>query len=190
MTSVRRPAMPLDAEPSGHAYAMWDAAYILGSLSHADRREFEAHIAGCTSCRDAVAELSSICALLSRLDCDQAAAIGGGDASGELSLTPDLLSSLLAEVTWRRRQSRLITWTAAGVAAVMLVIGVLCAVEAHSLSSVPAAPQARMLAPPRAQLNTTSWPQQSRVQRLASATQPLVDLRDGQVPVLVYPPYG
>ncbi|WP_264990895.1 zf-HC2 domain-containing protein, partial [Mycobacterium kiyosense] len=48
MTSGRRPAMPFDAEPYGHAYAMWDAAYILGSLSHADRREFEAHIAGCS----------------------------------------------------------------------------------------------------------------------------------------------
>lgn len=38
-------------------YAMWDAAYVLGSLSAADRREFEAHMANCPACRDAVADL-------------------------------------------------------------------------------------------------------------------------------------
>ena len=32
--------------PTGdiHEYATWDAAYVLGSLSPADRREFEAHL--------------------------------------------------------------------------------------------------------------------------------------------------
>jgi len=30
-----------------HRYAMWDAAYVLGSLSPGDRREFEAHMANC-----------------------------------------------------------------------------------------------------------------------------------------------
>ncbi len=34
-----------------HHYAMWDAAYVLGALSAADRREFEAHLAGCPECR-------------------------------------------------------------------------------------------------------------------------------------------
>ena len=29
-----------------HRFAMWDAAYVLGSLSATDRREFEAHMAG------------------------------------------------------------------------------------------------------------------------------------------------
>ena len=28
-----------------HRYAMWDAAYVLGSLSASDRREFEVHMA-------------------------------------------------------------------------------------------------------------------------------------------------
>ena len=30
--------------PPGDRYAMWDAAYVLGSLSSADRREFEAKV--------------------------------------------------------------------------------------------------------------------------------------------------
>ena len=39
-----------------HHYAMWDAAYVLGSLSASDRREFEGHMAGCPACREAVAD--------------------------------------------------------------------------------------------------------------------------------------
>ena len=38
--------------PTGdsHDYATWDAAYVLGSLSSADRREFEAHLSVCPIC--------------------------------------------------------------------------------------------------------------------------------------------
>ena len=49
-------------------YATWDAAYVLGSLSGNERREFEAHLATCPRCRAAVAELSGIPALLAQLD--------------------------------------------------------------------------------------------------------------------------
>jgi hypothetical protein len=33
--------------PAGCAYEMWDGSYVLGSLSPAERREFEAHLDGC-----------------------------------------------------------------------------------------------------------------------------------------------
>ncbi|VBA40711.1 Anti-sigma-L factor RslA [Mycobacterium innocens] len=56
-------------------YVMWDAAYVLGSLSANDRREFERHLGGCTVCRKAVTELSGMPALLSVLDRDEVAAI-------------------------------------------------------------------------------------------------------------------
>ena len=62
-----------------HRYATWDAAYVLGSLSAADRREFEAHMATCADCREAVGELSGMPALLSRLDREDVVAI---DESG------------------------------------------------------------------------------------------------------------
>ena len=56
--------------PTGdsHDYATWDAAYVLGSLSPTDRREFEAHLSVCPSCSQSVGELSGIPALLSKLD--------------------------------------------------------------------------------------------------------------------------
>ena len=47
-----------------HRYAMWDAAYVLGSLSAVDRREFEAHMSACPACREDVAQLSGVPALL------------------------------------------------------------------------------------------------------------------------------
>ncbi len=37
--------------PVDDEYALWDAAYVLGSLSCADRREFEEHLNTCASCR-------------------------------------------------------------------------------------------------------------------------------------------
>jgi hypothetical protein len=43
---------------------------VLGSLSEMDRREFDAHLGECRACRDAVAELSDMPALLSLLDLD------------------------------------------------------------------------------------------------------------------------
>ena len=58
---------------SGHAhYADWDAAYVLGSLSPAERREFEIHLEGCERCQVSVAELSGLPGLLGRLDADRA----------------------------------------------------------------------------------------------------------------------
>lgn len=53
---------------SHHEYSKWDAAYVLGSLSVADRREFETHLAQCPLCREAVHTLAEMPAVLSLLD--------------------------------------------------------------------------------------------------------------------------
>ncbi|MGB3520655.1 MAG: carotenoid oxygenase family protein [Mycobacterium sp.] len=51
-----------------HEYGLWDAAYVLGSLSESDYREFETHLDGCLLCQDAVTELAEMPAVLSLLD--------------------------------------------------------------------------------------------------------------------------
>ena len=83
-------ATPFGQMPSGavdtHEYAMWDAAYVLGSLSPAERREFETHMGTCKPCRQAVAEISGMPALLSRLDKDDVAAI---DEHGQAESAPE-----------------------------------------------------------------------------------------------------
>jgi carotenoid cleavage dioxygenase-like enzyme len=78
-----------------HDYAMWDAAYVLGALSDADRREFEAHLDGCTPCRAAVAELTPLPPLLSVLNYDEVVAPNG--ASAAAPPCPDLVTSLVAK---------------------------------------------------------------------------------------------
>jgi anti-sigma factor RsiW len=115
-----------------HRYAMWDAAYVLGSLSAVDRREFEAHLANCPECREAVADLSGVPALLSQLDRDEVAAIGeSGPSSPTPEMSPELLPSLLAKVRWRRRRTRIATWVASSAAAAVLGVGVLVGVQGH-----------------------------------------------------------
>ena len=73
MTAFPRQGAPAPAPrgQDGHKYAQWDAAYVLGSLSEKDWREFEAHLGECRACRDAVTELSGMPALLSLLDRDE-----------------------------------------------------------------------------------------------------------------------
>ena len=115
-----------------HRYAMWDAAYVLGSLSAVDRREFEAHLADCPACREAVADLSGVPALLSQLDRDEVAAIGeSGPSSPTPEMSPELLPSLLEKVRWRRRRTRIATWVASSAAAAVLGVGVLVGVQGH-----------------------------------------------------------
>src|SRR3984885_1011927 len=102
MRMIRGFGHPGDSDvPAGdsHDYATWDAAYVLGSLSPTDRREYEAHLSVCPFCNQAVSELSGMPALLSKLDGGTVAAMGADD----LTPAPNLLPSLLSEVYRRRR---------------------------------------------------------------------------------------
>jgi anti-sigma factor RsiW len=157
-TPLRGVGPPGDNEVFGltmeddHRHAMWDAAYVLGSLSAAHRREFELHMANCPDCRQAVAELSGVPALLSQLDREDVAAMESGPppaATPEMS--PELLPTLLATVRFRRRRTRLTTWVASAAAAVVLGIGVLVGVQTHS-STAPQ--QLTASAQPMAQVGT------------------------------------
>jgi anti-sigma factor RsiW len=123
-----------------HDYATWDAAYVLGSLSPTDRREFEAHLSDCPSCSQSVSELSGIPALLSKLDRDT---VAGMDADGNTAApepTPNLLPSLLTEVRRRRRRTRMVTWTTGAAAAVLLSVALFVGLSGqHPTSSPPQA---------------------------------------------------
>ncbi|HUB58440.1 MAG TPA: carotenoid oxygenase family protein, partial [Mycobacterium sp.] len=86
-------------------YAMWDAAYVLGSLSDSDRREYEAHLEGCGECRTAVTELAAVSPLLSALDYKQVVATNGADEMSAAPPCPDLMTSLLAKADQRAAAS-------------------------------------------------------------------------------------
>ncbi|MCW2649356.1 MAG: hypothetical protein QOE41_1519 [Mycobacterium sp.] len=121
-------------------YALWDAAYVLGSLSGVERREYEAHLSTCPSCREAVAELSGMPALLSQLSRDDVASIDEGGQAATPPLRPQLLTSLLTKVNTGRRRSRVLTWTVAAVAAAVLVVGVFVSVRSNPATPTPTPP--------------------------------------------------
>ena len=81
-----------------HEYAMWDAAYVLGSLSSVERLAYEAHLSFCPSCRGAVSELGGMPALLAQLDREFVASIDEGGNAWAVTppLRPELWASLLA----------------------------------------------------------------------------------------------
>jgi hypothetical protein len=109
-------------------FVFWDGAYVLGSLSSNERREYEAHLTGCPSCRAAVSELSGMPALLALLDRDEVVALDANQP--ELPpLRPELLESLLAKVKRQRRRFRLVAGSALAAAAAVLAIGLVLAVR-------------------------------------------------------------
>jgi hypothetical protein len=117
---------PIERVP-GDRYATWDAAYVLGSLSSAERREFEAHLETCDRCRAAVGEISGMPALLAMLD---AADVHALETEQEPPpLRPELRTQVLDRVRWRRRRSRLLTAAAVGLAAALLAVGMVIAIR-------------------------------------------------------------
>jgi hypothetical protein len=112
----------------GDRYVTWDAAYVLGSLSSNERREYEAHLETCARCRSAVAELSGIPALLAMLDLEDVRALDE-ETPEPPPLRPEVLDSILDKVRWRRRRSRWLTSAAVGVAAALLAVGVVIAIR-------------------------------------------------------------
>jgi len=116
----------------GDRYVTWDAAYVLGSLSSNERREYEAHLETCERCRSAVAELSGVPALLAMLDLEDVRALDE-ETQETPPLRPEVLDSILDKVRWRRRRSRWLTSAAVGVAAALLAVGLVIAIRPEIL---------------------------------------------------------
>ena len=118
-------------------FAQWDAAYVLGALSPAERREFEEHLAGCPACQAAVSELAALPGLLAQISPADAAMLSLADDSAAYAETPELSAaqadvidqgpppSLLPKMikTVRTRRRRIVAAVAGIAAAVLLVIG-------------------------------------------------------------------
>ena len=102
-------------------YTDWDAAYVLGALPVAERREYEAHLAGCAACRAAVAELAGVPGLLAQLPPGEVLAM---DLDGAADLQPP--ASLMPLLPEARVESSRRRWLApvAAAAAALLIGGV------------------------------------------------------------------
>lgn len=93
----------------------WDAAYVLGLLGPDDRRAFEQHLAICSTCSAAVAELAGMPGILATLSKEEAVALL--DPVDEPP-TDGLVTRLAVAARQRRRRVRL-ALAGAGVAAAL-----------------------------------------------------------------------
>jgi hypothetical protein len=112
---------PRDDAPEGDAFRDWDAAYLLGSLSTADRRSYELHLRSCPGCRDALGEFVPLPGLLSHLPAEEALRLLETPEESPATAPPALLSRLAAATDSVRRRTRLriagLVLAAAGVSA-------------------------------------------------------------------------
>lgn len=128
---------------AGDPYLTWDASYVLGALSPSERRDFEAHIQTCARCRDAVAELTGMPALLAMVDLDEVEALD--NRLPDPPLRPELRDQVLDRVRSRRRRSRWVTTVAVGVAAALLAVGLVLVIAPETLGLQQGAPPVAML---------------------------------------------
>ena len=97
-------------------FTLYDAAYVLGALSPADRREFEDHLRVCAACASSVGELAGLPGLMSRVSLDQ--------LTEEPEPLPEtLLPSLARAVRRERGRRRLFVGAATAAAACLITVG-------------------------------------------------------------------
>jgi len=115
--------------------------YVLGAIDPAERALVDAHLVTCRDCRDELAGLAGLPALLARVSTEEAIALGAADGplladAAEAAPPPELLATVL-ELTGARRRRR---WREAGLglaAALIIAAGVFGGLR---LGSGPARP--------------------------------------------------
>jgi anti-sigma factor RsiW len=118
-------------------YSTWDAAYVLGALSDADRHEFEGHLSSCPACQGAVGELAGMPGLLAQSSREEVESISESPDEGLSAVRPEVLGALLDAVSRRRRRARWLTWTGGLAAAAAVAIGLFVAIRPGPATSPP-----------------------------------------------------
>jgi len=99
--------------------------YVLGAIDPADRALVDTHLTTCSACRDELAGLAGLPALLSRVSAEEAFALASVEGPSSEARTegpaapPELLASVIDLTAARRRRRR---WRDAGLAAAAALI--------------------------------------------------------------------
>jgi len=147
--------------PGHERYAEWDGAYLLGALSAAEREEFERHLAVCAECTAAIAGLTSVPGLLSRVDDHDAAALLADAPGPEVpaGFERRLLAAARQESRpwWRRTSVRIGVAVAAAVAVVAAVVVPLALDRDDPATTVTLAQAVPSPLTAEVSLRTTDW---------------------------------
>jgi hypothetical protein len=105
--------------------------YVLGAIDAAERGLVDAHLATCQECRDELAGLAGLPALLARLDPDEVSRISADDPVRTVSDEPpaELIGTVLDLAKARRRRERW-RYLSAAAAVVVLAAGAFAGVRA------------------------------------------------------------
>jgi anti-sigma-K factor RskA len=111
--------------------------YVVGAIDPAERSQVDEHLGTCQSCRDELAGLAGLPALLSRVPAEDVAGMAGSVVSlpERDEPSPELLNSLLRKVATRRRTRLRRGLVAAAAAAVVAAGGTAAVLNATSTSA-------------------------------------------------------
>ncbi|MEU4250565.1 zf-HC2 domain-containing protein [Amycolatopsis sp. NPDC026612] len=87
-------------------YRDWDAAYVLGALSPAERREYERHLARCRRCAAAVASFAGMPGILSAVPRETTVELLGPAGRAGRPVPAALLPGLVRAARTDRRRAR------------------------------------------------------------------------------------
>jgi hypothetical protein len=146
----------------------WDCAearlslgvYVLGAIDPAERALVDSHLATCRDCRDELAGLAGLPALLARVSEEEAIRLAADDAAGpgeDEEPPAELLGTVIDLTTARRRRQRWRTIALGAAAALVIAAGVFGGVSALTRPAAPATSSAGPPFPPGNGL--TSWDQ-------------------------------
>ncbi len=110
--------------------------YVLGAIDRTDRPLVDEHLRDCARCRDELVGLAPLPAMLGRVSLEEAERIAAGGHDEPAELSPDVLNSLLRQVS--RRRGRLWRGAVAVAAAAVMVAGAVTAVELTRAGASPA----------------------------------------------------
>jgi anti-sigma factor RsiW len=124
--------------------------YVLGAIDPAERSQVDKHVTGCRECRDEMAGLAGLPALLSRVSAEEIGRISREDAEplpADEASAEAFVESLVSLTAARRRRNRRWQAVAAAAAVVIAVAGAVAGLRFTS-SPAPGRPSATPSIPP------------------------------------------
>jgi hypothetical protein len=96
------------SDPSCRAFRELLGVYVVGAIEPAERAALDAHLSGCYECREELANLAVLPALLHRVPAEEVERMmaAGPETTGQDEPSRQVLDSLLAKVGAKRRSRR------------------------------------------------------------------------------------